>query len=166
MGAMSLCVASYLPFSVNCFMNGHSYVAGELRRAGVAFRREDNAIVRCTDPRVAGRHRRPPRRAHPAAARQLLGQPPGARFSARERAACQLHYQWSVAQIEFARDVIFQRRARLRDLFRRAVEIAHNPQFGRIRQLAKRYLASGESYAAEDSFSDLRSAHQIGYPMG
>ena len=28
MGPMSLCVASYLPFSVNCFMNGHSYVAG------------------------------------------------------------------------------------------------------------------------------------------
>ena len=35
MGPMSLCAASYLPFSVNCFMNGHSYVAGELRRAGV-----------------------------------------------------------------------------------------------------------------------------------
>ena len=45
-GPMSLCVASYLPCSVNCFMNGHSYVAGELRRAGVAFRMEDNAIVR------------------------------------------------------------------------------------------------------------------------
>ena len=50
MGPMSLCVASYLPFSVNCFMNGHSYVAGELRRAGVPFRMQDNAIVRCADP--------------------------------------------------------------------------------------------------------------------
>lgn len=32
------------------------------------------------------------------------------RFRARERARRQLHYQWSVVQIEFARDVIFKRR--------------------------------------------------------
>ena len=31
-------------------MNGHSYVAGELRRADVPFRMQDNAIVRCADP--------------------------------------------------------------------------------------------------------------------
>ena len=35
-----------------------------------------------------------------------------------------LDYQWSVAQIEFARDVIFRRRARLHELFERAVEIS------------------------------------------
>ena len=45
------------------------------------------------------------------------------RFSPRERAACQLEYQWSVAQIEFARDVILHRRVRLHALFQRAVEI-------------------------------------------
>ena len=45
------------------------------------------------------------------------------RFSSRERAGCQLAYQWSAAQIEFARDVIFQRRAQLHGLFQRAVEI-------------------------------------------
>ena len=50
MGPMSLCVASYLPFSVNCFMNGHSFLAGELQRVGVGFRMEDNAIIRCADP--------------------------------------------------------------------------------------------------------------------
>lgn len=50
MGPMSLCVASYLPFTVSCFMNGHSCVAQELRRAGVRFQKDDNAIVRCADP--------------------------------------------------------------------------------------------------------------------
>ena len=104
-------------------MNGHSYVAGELRRAGVAFRMEDNAIVRCADPAlltsIADRldERILQQRANYWASRLAP------RFSARERVACQLHYQWSVAQIEFTRDVIFQRRARLRDLFQRAVEI-------------------------------------------
>ena len=123
MGPMSLCVASYLPFSVNCFMNGHSYVAAELHRADVPFRMQDNAIVRCADPdllaTIADRldERILQQRASYWATRLAP------RFSARERARCQLAYQWSVAQIEFARDVIFKRRARLHDLFQRAVEI-------------------------------------------
>ena len=123
MGPMSLCVGSYLPFTVNCFLNGHSYVAQELRRAGVRFRMEDNEIVACADPdrltAVADR-----------LDERILQQPASywasrlaPRFSPRERAACQLEYQWSVAQIEFARDVIFHRRARLHALFQRAVEI-------------------------------------------
>ena len=101
MRPMSLCVASYLPFSVNCFMNGHSYVAGELRRPGVAFRMEDNAIIRCADPdlliTIAERldERILQQRANFWASRLAP------RFSARERANCQLHYQWSVAQVEF-----------------------------------------------------------------
>ena len=123
MGPMSLCVASYLPFTVSCFLNGHSFVAQELRRAGVRFQMDDNAIVRCADPDQLS-----------AAAERLdekiLRQRAGywtsrltPRFSPRERAACGLDYQWSVAQIEFARDVIFRRRARLHELFQRAVEI-------------------------------------------
>ena len=93
MGPMSLCVASYLPFSVNCFMNGHSFLAGELRRAGVAFRMEDNAIIRCADPdllnTIAERldERILQQRASYWASRLA---PP---FSARERARCQLRYQ-------------------------------------------------------------------------
>ena len=123
MGPMSLCVASYLPFTVSCFMNGHSYVAQELRRAGVRFQMDDNAIVRCADPdqltAVAERldERVLRQRADYWASRLTP------RFSPRESAACGLDYQWSVAQIEFARDVIFHRRARLHDLFQRAVEI-------------------------------------------
>ena len=123
MGPMSLCVASYLPFTVSCFMNGHSYVAQELCRAGVRFQKDDNAIVRCADPdRLTAVAERLDehilrQRADYWASRLTP------RFSPRERAACGLDYQWSVAQIEFARDVIFHRRARLHDLFQRAVEI-------------------------------------------
>ena len=47
---MSLCVASCQPLTVSCFLNGHSYVAQELRRAGVRFQMDGNAIVRCADP--------------------------------------------------------------------------------------------------------------------
>ena len=123
MGPMSLCVASYLPFTVSCFLNGHSYVAQELRRAGVRFRMDDNAIVGCADPdrltAVADRLDEQILRQRASYWASRLAPS----FSPRERAACQLEYQWSVAQIEFARDVIFHRRARLHALFQRAVEI-------------------------------------------
>ena len=123
MGPMSLCVASYLPFTVSCFLNGHSYVAQELRRAGVRFRLDDNAIVSCADPdRLTAVADRLDEQILRQRASYWAGRL-APRFSPRERAACQLDYQWSVAQIEFARDVIFHRRARLHALFQRAVEI-------------------------------------------
>ena len=123
MAPMSLCVASYPPFSVNRFMNGHSYVPGKLSRAGVAFRMEDNAIIRCADPALlhAIAERLDERILQQCANYWFIHLTP--QFSARERLGCQLRYHWSVAQIEFARDVIFQRRARLRALFQRAVRI-------------------------------------------
>ena len=68
-----------------------------LHRAGVPFRMQDNAIVRCADPdllaTIADRldERILQERANYWATRLAP------RFSARERARCQLAYQWSVA---------------------------------------------------------------------
>src|SRR6266568_1907951 len=49
MGPMSLRVASYFPFNVTCYLNGHSFVAQELTRAGVRFRKDDNAFLGVAD---------------------------------------------------------------------------------------------------------------------
>ena len=38
LGAITLCVASFLPFNINCWLNGHNYIEGCLRRLGVRFR--------------------------------------------------------------------------------------------------------------------------------
>ena len=162
MGPMSLGVASYLPFSVNC---------GELRRADVPLRMEDNAIVRCADPdrlaTIADRldERILQQRANFWTTRLTP------RFSARERARCQLHYQWSVAQIEFARDVIFRRRARLHDLFQRAVEIGvalggatqTRHIFGR--RINRRYHGKLETVLdrRDEGFPVLRSYYKSSY---
>src|SRR5207253_1496106 len=45
MGPMSVRVASYLPFNVTCYLNGHSFLAQELDRGGVRFRKADNAFL-------------------------------------------------------------------------------------------------------------------------
>lgn len=46
---MSVRVASYFPFNVTCYLNGHSFVAQELQRVGVRFRQADNAFLAIGD---------------------------------------------------------------------------------------------------------------------
>jgi hypothetical protein len=123
MGPMSLRVSTYLPFTVTGYLNGHHFVGERLRGVGVAHYQADNAILRVSDP-VALQ----------AAANALTPAVLQARmdywvakvapsFSPAERAAMDLRYRYSLAQIELATDVIFAEPSPLRALFRRAVEL-------------------------------------------
>jgi hypothetical protein len=123
MGPMSVRVASYFPFNVTCYMNGHSFVAQELTRAGMRFRKDDNAFLGVAD--VA---------ALQAAADRLSAAVVQRRcaywvrrlvpvFSPAERAALQPGYRYSMAQMELATDIVFRRSAPLKALFQRACEL-------------------------------------------
>jgi hypothetical protein len=123
LGPMSLRVGTFLPFTLACFLNGHSFLAQELTRQRVGFRKDDNAFLAVAD--VA---------ALEAASAQLTPHLIEQRcdywarrlapsFSAAERAVLPLRYRYSIAQIELATDVIFKRSAPLRALFRRATEL-------------------------------------------
>ena len=123
LGPMSLRISTFLPFTIACFLNGHSFLAQELTRQGVSFRKDDNAFLAVADLTAleAANERLTP---------QLIEQrcDPGARqlapsFTAQERAALPLGYRYSIAQIELATDVIFKRAAPLRALFQRATEL-------------------------------------------
>ncbi len=123
MGPMSLRVASYFPFNVTCYLNGHSFVAQELTRAGVRFRKDDNAFLGVAD--VA---------ALQAAADRLSAAVVQRRcaywvrrlvptFSPAERTALGPGYRYSMAQMELATDIVFKRSAPLKALFQRACEL-------------------------------------------
>jgi len=123
MGPMSLRVASYLPFTLACYLNGHHFVGQALHRQGVAAYQADNAILSVADPAALQ-----------AAADALTPAVLRARcdywaaklapqFSPAERAALDLRYRYSVAQVELATDVIFRRPSPLPALFRRAIEL-------------------------------------------
>jgi hypothetical protein len=123
MGPMSIRVATYFPFNITCYFNGHSFVAQELTRAGVRFRKADNAFLGVTD--VA---------ALQAAADRLSAAISQRRcaywvrrlvpvFSPAERAALQPGYRYSMAQMELATDIVFKRTAPLKALFQRACEL-------------------------------------------
>jgi hypothetical protein len=123
MGPMSVRVASYFPFNVTCYLNGHSFVAQELRRDGVRFRKADNAFLAVSDVTVLQ-----------SAADRLSATLLERRcnywvrrvapvFSPVEREALRPDYRYSMAQMELATDVVFKRSAPLRVLFERACEL-------------------------------------------
>jgi hypothetical protein len=123
MGPMSLRIATYIPFNVTCYLNGHSFMAQELTRQGIAFEKDDNAFLDAADlPALQ------------AAADRLDAEILRERcdywtsrlapsFTDRERHAIDPAYRYSIGQIELATDVIFKDSARLKERFRRAVDI-------------------------------------------
>jgi len=50
LGPMVLRVASFLPFQTTSYLNGHSFIEQELKRAGIGFRKHDNAFLAVADP--------------------------------------------------------------------------------------------------------------------
>jgi len=123
MGPMSVRVATYFPFNVTCYFNGHSFVAQELTRAGVRFRKADNAFLAAADVdalQVAADRLTAAvlQRRCSYWVRRLVPV-----FSPVERAALAPGYRYSMAQMELATDVVFKRSAPLNALFQRACEL-------------------------------------------
>src|SRR5438105_11295560 len=50
LGPMVMRVASFFPFQTTYWLNGHSFLEKELNRAGVSFRKNDNAFLAVSDP--------------------------------------------------------------------------------------------------------------------
>src|SRR5437667_3218288 len=113
MGPMSLRVASYFPFNVTCYFNGHSFVAQELTRAGVRFRKADNAFLGVADVAAlqAAADRLSPALLQRRCAYWVRRLVPT--FSPAGRAALAPGYRYSMVQMELATDTIVNRSAPL-----------------------------------------------------
>jgi hypothetical protein len=123
MGPMSVRVATYFPFNVTCYLNGHSFVAQELRREGIRFRKADNAFLAVEDvdavQAAADRLNAAILQRRCASwVRRLVPT-----FNETERAALQPGYRYCMAQMELATDIVFKRSAPLQALFQRACEL-------------------------------------------
>ncbi len=123
MGPMSVRVGSYFPFNVTCYFNGHSFVAQELTRVGVRFRKADNAFLAVADVDAlqAAADRVSPALLERRSAYWVRRLVPT--FTPAERGVLQPGYRYSMAQMELATDVVFKRSAPLRAMFQRACEL-------------------------------------------
>jgi hypothetical protein len=123
LGPIVMRVASFFPFQTTYYLNGHSFIERELTRAGIGFRKNDNAFL-AVDDVVALQAAAD--RLSPDIIRQRLDYWTfvlGPKFSTKERKALNLSRFYAITQIEYCRNFIFKRRFPIHKLFERSCEL-------------------------------------------
>src|SRR5499427_8105672 len=123
LGPILVRVASFFPFHATYWLNGHSFIERELERAGIAFRKHDNAFLAVDD--VAALQAAADRLS-PAIIRKQLDYWTlilGPKFSKKERGRMNLSRFYAIAQIEYCRNFIFKRHFPIHKIFERSCEI-------------------------------------------
>jgi hypothetical protein len=121
-GLMHIRIQTWFPFTIQVYVNGHEWLARQLRAAKVGFVQQDNAFTQLDAPQraqeLADRLPRLPwvkllnafaRRVNPLLGAKWLG-----------KAA----YYWVIDQAEYSSDLLFKNRAELAALFPRLVDHA------------------------------------------
>jgi hypothetical protein len=123
LGPIIVRVASFFPFHATYWLNGHSFIERELKRAGVGFHKNDNAFLAVDD--VAALQAAADRLSPTTIRKQLdywtliLGP----KFSKKERDQMTLSRFYAIAQIEYCRNFIFKRHFPIHKIFERSCEI-------------------------------------------
>jgi len=123
LGPMVVQVASYLPFAMTFYLNGHSFIAQQLRRAGVAFRQEQNAFLSVSNPGAL-------KKAADSLSAPLLRErlddwtaQLGPQFPPSVRGAMNLNRFYSLTQVEYCLNFIFRRHFPIHHLFERSCDL-------------------------------------------
>jgi len=160
LGLIYVRVPTWLPCRLQIYFNAHHWLAAQLRKEGIAFKIEDNALVE-----IARWDR----------AQELARSFCVAQWERkfRELAArfCPVvekftrGYHWSVMQVEYSLDVVFKRRERLAPLYeeisRRAVLAVRVPDMARF--WGKRFSPGAE---AQSDFKTLVEGTRIKHALG
>jgi hypothetical protein len=123
LGPMVMRVASFFPFQTTYYLNGHSFIAQELERAQIGFRKNDNAFLAVDDVAVL---QAAADRLSPEIIRKRLDYWTlilGPKFSAKERRKLNLSRFYAISQIEYCRNFVFRRNFPIHKLFERSCEL-------------------------------------------
>ena len=123
LGPLVICVGSFLPFQTTYYLNGHSFIAGELQRQSVGFRKDDNAFLWVSDVEAL---QAAADRLSPEIIRKRLDYWTlvlGPKFSKKDRAAIPLRREYSLNQVEYCRNFLFRRHFPIHKIFERSCEL-------------------------------------------
>jgi len=123
LGPMAMCVASFLPFQITYYLNGHHFIERELLHRGIGFRKDDNAFLWVADPEAL---QESADRLSAAILRKRLNYWSwllGPKFSKRDREAINLSRHYSIQQVEYCRNLIFRRNFPIHKLYERSCDI-------------------------------------------
>jgi len=132
-GRMFVRICPYFPFNISVWMNGHHWLANQMRQEGIAFRQSDNCFLDCDNPqRLQTLADGLTPEAITAVVESWL-----ARllpyFSDAEREQGYRHRLY-MTQMEYCQNLIFHKRAALDRLFNRLMDL--NRDIGRPDKLA------------------------------
>lgn len=121
-GRMFVRLCPYFPFSARVCLNQHHWLATRMRAEGIRFRQESNAFLTCSDPvrLQALADSLTPRDIDRCAQKWLRAFTPFFTPTERRTASCQ--HRLFFAQVEYADNVIFDRRAALDALGERLLD--------------------------------------------
>jgi hypothetical protein len=122
LGPIALCVGSFLPFSITYYLNGHNFIELELERAGVKFRKDDNAFLWVADANAlqAAADRLSPQIIHKLDRWTWVV---GPKFSQKDREAINLSRHYSLQQVEYCRNFVFRRNFPIHKLYERSCDL-------------------------------------------
>lgn len=127
-GHITIKVCPHPPFHVQVALNGHEYVACQALREGIAFQKEANCFTDSSD--LAGLERIAETLRSPSAVGRLTAACERWLYSAclcyllpvAEQERVGLCYQWSVYQMEFSRNLLFQSGREMEAVFQSVID--------------------------------------------
>jgi hypothetical protein len=123
LGPIVMRVGSFFPFQTTYYLNGHSFIEQELKRAQIGFRKNDNAFLAVEDItalQAAADKLSPQIIRHRLDYWTLIL---GPKFSTKERKQLNLSRFYAITQIEYCRNFIFKRNFPIHKLFERSCEL-------------------------------------------
>lgn len=123
LGPIVLRMGTFIPFEASYYLNGHHYIERELLKAGVKYRKQDNAFLWVESGEALQ-----------AAADRFSGEEIrkrldywtfvlGPKFTRADRREAKLHRSYFLHQVEYSRNFVFKRNHPIRKLFERSCEL-------------------------------------------
>ena len=156
LGLMHLRLQTWFPFLVQVYCNGREWLARQLTAAGVDFRREDNGLPWIADvPRAQALLDQQVRQHWPSLLDPLIKQ---YHPTFRElRLVLPLEYYWTVAESEYATDVMFRDRAALQRIY---PALVHHSLMSFGAEQVLRFLGRKQVGSAVDVKTTLRQREE------
>lgn len=119
LGLCFMRVPTWCPFGVKVYFNGHNLLAAKLRNAGIEHQILDNAFIHIADWQAAQKlaNECDTRRIHDRLDHY-------ARLFCPPISSLDVSYRWSLAQVEYATDIVFHRQADLAPIYATMVRTA------------------------------------------
>jgi hypothetical protein len=161
-GRLFVRICPYFPFNARLCLNGHEWLARQLEREAVAFRRAGNAFLACAEParlqQLADQFA--PERIVSCASRWLAELVPF--FTDFERRAGGCNHRLFVSQVEYCTNLVFEERAALDRLAERLLDL--NRGIGRPDKLSVIFgRRITKSYAG--GLKTQIAGHHLGNPV-